>query len=155
MKHIELYPFQSVAILKPIENWWLMATCDFEVARYYCWLAKKWGIEIDVGARHGPHISVVKGEKPFNKDLWFKLKGRKCHFEYSNQPKTNGYHVWLDVKSRELSNVRTSLGLSEKPFHSFHLTIGRLRHNMDHVAHEPRPRNIKKKKRKPNLQSKY
>ena len=149
------FPFKSEGYIKPVEDWWLLLTCDPEIVNYYCWLAKTWGIEIEAGSRHGPHISVVKGERIKNKKLWYQLKGRSVRFEYSNQMRHNGYHCWLDVRSRELSKLRQSLGLKEKPYHSFHLTIGRLRLSMDHASHEPRPKNLKKKKRKPNIKSQY
>ncbi|KKN65750.1 hypothetical protein LCGC14_0478890 [marine sediment metagenome] len=146
---------KSIGFIKPVEDWWLLLTCDPAVVHYYCWLAKKWGIEIEAGSRHGPHISFVKGEYPKNKKLWFKLKGRSVNFEYSNYVRHNGYHVWLDVNCRELSEIRKELGLKEKPYHSFHFTIGRLKYGLDHASHEPRPKNIRKKNRPVNLKSKY
>ncbi len=147
--------FKSKGYIKPVEDWWLLLTCDPEIVRYYCWLAKRWGIEIEAGSRHGPHISVIKGEHPKNLKLWFELKGKPVWFEYTNQVRDDKYHVWLDVRSPELSHIRKRLGLREKPYHSFHFTIGRLKHSIDHAAHEPRPKNIKKKQRTPNLRSKY
>lgn len=149
--------FESVGFVKPLEDWWLILTVDPEIVRYYCWLAKSWGIEIERGSRHGPHISIVAGEKPKSKlkKKWFKLKGRSVKFEYSNQLKHDYYHCWLEVKSRELEKIRQSMGLKPRPFHPFHLTVGRLKLYRNHPAHEPRPKNIKKKQRKPNLESKY
>jgi hypothetical protein len=152
---MEYFCHNSIGFLKPVEDWWLLLTCDPEIVRYYCWLARRWGIDIEAGSRHGPHISVIKGECPKNKNLWFKLKRKPVAFEYSNQIRNNKYHVWLDVRCPELSKIRQQLGLKEKPYHSFHFTIGRLKHGMDHAAHEPRPKNIKKKLRTPNLESKY
>lgn len=147
--------FKSKGYIKPIEDWWLILTCDPEIVRYYCWLARRSAIDIEGGSRHGPHISVIKGEHPPNKNLWFKLKGNPITFEYSNQLRHNGYHVWLDVRCPELSQLREGLGLKPKPYHSFHFTIGRLKSGIDHLAHEPRPKNIKKKQRPVNLKSKY
>ncbi len=149
------FPFKSKGYIKPVADWWMILTCDPEIVRYYCWLAKRWGVEIEAGSRHGPHISFVKGERPKNKEPWFKLKRKPITFEYSNHLKDNGYHVWLDVRCPELSNIRRQLGLKPKPFHSFHFTIGRLKYGIDHLAHEPRPKNIKKKLRPTNLESEY
>ena len=155
MVAMSYFPFKSTGYLKPIEDWWLILTVDPEIIRYNCWLARSWGIAIEGGSRHGPHISIVQGERPKFQKPWFKLKGRVVQFEYSNQLKNNKYHCWLDVRCRELEKTRQSLGLKPRPWHSFHLTIGRLRHGIDHLAHEPRPKNIKKKNRKTNQKSRY
>jgi hypothetical protein len=152
---MDYFPFQSKGYIKPVEDWWLLLTCDPEIVRYYCWLARTWGIDIEAGSRHGPHISVVKGEKPKKIKMWKAIKGKPIYFKYSNQVRDNGYHAWIDVKCPALNDLRKKLGLREKPFHSFHLTIGRLKHGMDHASHEPRPKNLKKRRRKPNLESKY
>lgn len=134
------FPFRSIGYIKPVDKWWLLLTVDPEIVRYYCWLAKTWGIQIEAGSRHGPHISVVKGDKPKSIKKWNEIKGKAIEFKYANQIRHNKYHVWLDVECEELSKVRQSLGLKPKPWHSFHLTIGRFRHNMGHESHEPRPR---------------
>lgn len=144
---MDYFCFKSTGYIKPVKDWWLLLSVDPEIVRYYCWLARTWGIEIEAGSRHGPHISVVKGERPKDKKRWFNSKGTPIDFEYSNVIRDNGYHVWLDVRCPELSKVRQSLGLRPKPYHSFHLTIGRLRHNMGHQSHEPRPRPNRKKRR--------
>lgn len=142
----EYFLFKSTGYLKPVEGWWLLLTCDPNIVRYYCWLAKTWGIDIEAGSRHGPHVSVVKGKKPNKKFIkrWHGLSGKAILFNYSNQVRHNHYHVWLDVQCQELSKIRQSVGLKPKPWHSFHMTIGRLKHGMGHKSHEPRP---KKKKR--------
>ncbi len=145
----------GVGFFRPLEDWWGIITCDPEIVRYFCWLARTYGVSKEAGSRNGPHISAVKGERIKNIKLWKKLKGRPIKFQYSNQIRDNGYHAWLDAYSPELSNLRKGLGLKEKPYHSFHLTIGRLRYGMDHASHEPRPKNIKKKKREPDMRSKY
>ena len=140
------YPFQSKGYLKPVEGWWMLLTCDPELVRYYCWLAERWGIEMEVGSRHGPHISVIKGQKPKNKKFWFALEGKSYYFKYSNVLRHNGYHAWLDVKCPALSDLRVKLGMDPKPYHSFHLTVGRIKLGIDHALHEPRPKKSKTRK---------
>lgn len=142
------FPYKSQGYIKPVEGFWILLTCDPEIIRLYCWLAKSWGIPIEAGSRHGPHISVVKGEKAKNYQLVKSCKGMKFNFRYSNVVRDNRYHAWLDVKSPELSQFREDLGLPPKPYHSFHLTIGRLRYGIDHEAHEIRPKNLRKKLRR-------
>lgn len=153
------FPFQSQGYIKPVSDWWLLLTADPEIVKYYSWLARTWGIAIEAGSRHGPHISVVKGERVKNKSLWFKWaaasrqgKAPKIKFKYSNQLRHNGYHAWLDVQAPALSEIRTQLGLKPKPYHSFHLTIGRLRLGIDHEMHELRPKNRRKKERRKALE---
>ena len=136
----DYFVFTSTGYLKPVNGWWMLLSVDPEIVKYYCWLAKTWGIQIDPGSRHGPHISVIKGEKPKSTKRWFDMAHTPIIFKYTNQIRHNDYHVWLDVRCPELSKVRQSLGLKPKPYHSFHLTIGRFRHNIGHEAHEPRPR---------------
>ena len=146
---MKYFPFKSKGYFKPDkdDDWWMILTCDPEIVKYYCWFAKKWGIEIEPGSRHGPHISVIKGEKPMNYRYWKSLEGKPIEFEYSNVIKHNGYHAWLDVHSPELSKVRKRLGLDEKPYHSFHLTIGRLKLYKGHESHIPRPGKRRRKKK--------
>lgn len=147
----------SIGFIKPVTDWWLLLTVDPEISRYYAWLARSYGIDIELGQRHGPHISVVQGEGKHirNKKFWYTLKRKPVQFEYSNQLHDDSYHVWVDVRSQELDNIRRGLGLQPEPWNPFHLTLGRLKHGIDHAMHEPRPKNLKKKKRKPNFRSQY
>lgn len=54
--------------LKKFVPWWALLECDDEVARYYAWQLKKYGIEVypnDKGL-WGTHVSVLRGEEPSN-----------------------------------------------------------------------------------------
>lgn len=109
-------------------KWWLLMKCDPGIINFYSWLAERNGWELVKGSRWGPHISVVCGERPKNKDLWNKLPGKLCEFKYSVNQRHDGHFIWLDVQSDDLEKIRKDLGLSRKPYFSFHLTLGRFRH---------------------------
>lgn len=102
--------------------------CDPGIINFYSWLALRNGWEVVKGSRWGPHISVVAGERPKNKELWNALPGKICEFRYSVNHRNDDHFIWLDVQSDDLEKIRKDLGLSRKPFFSFHLTLGRFRH---------------------------
>jgi hypothetical protein len=110
---------------------WLLLRCDPGIINFYSWLTTRHGIEVLKGSRHGPHVSIVRGEKPKDFKNWQKLIGKKCIYYYSINVRDNGYHAWVDVQSDDLEKVREELGLSKKYYHSFHLTIGRLKYACD------------------------
>ena len=73
----------------------------------------------------GPHISVIRGEKPKHLNNWAKCHKSTVKFNYTNQIRwDNRQHAWLDVYSKDLAELRASLGLSYKE--KFHLTLGRI-----------------------------
>lgn len=109
-------------------KWWLLLKIDPEILNCYSWYCERYGWEIVKGSRWGPHISVVSGERPKDIKLWKSLPNKKCWFNYSVVQKTDGHFIWLDVQSKDLEKIRKDLGLSEKPYFSFHLTLGRFRH---------------------------
>jgi hypothetical protein len=77
--------------------------------------------------KHGSHISIVRGEgEPANKKLWMLHDGGQFHFEYCHEITFGPTHVWLQVRSEELTKLRIDLGLSESPQFGFHLTLGKL-----------------------------
>jgi len=145
------------------DPWWALLVCDKGLAAFYRnlvaqqrtvdlrsedWLKmkglpesdKSWPVKIP-GQRlnppaWGPHISIVRGEKPSNIKAWSKYQGKRFAFEYDPQYiNTNGKHWWFRVTSPELEDVRLELGLTPQPTYihyvtkevtvnPFHLTIG-------------------------------
>lgn len=108
-------------------KWWMLLSADPGIVDFYNWLCIRHGWEMLKGSRYGPHISVVSGEKPKYIEVWNQLPNTYHNFEYSNEIRTDGDFVWVDVRSNELEQVRTELGLPARPYFSFHLTIGRLK----------------------------
>jgi hypothetical protein len=111
---------------KVSDPWWLLLMCDNEIIRYANWWLKKRGVYIYGTSLYGSHISVIKGEKPPNKEAWKKYHGKKITFQYSNAINDNGKHWWYFVKCPELTSIRTELGLPAKPpYFRYHLTVGK------------------------------
>lgn len=103
--------------------WWMLVIVGEGIIDFYAWLLKKKGIRTEPNKLWGPHISVIKGEEPTEKDLWGKNNG-DIEFWYSNQPRWHEKHAWLDVYSPDLRDLRIKLGLSEKL--TYHITIGKI-----------------------------
>lgn len=124
---------QGTLVYDPIagrirNKWWLHLECPPDIIEYYAyWLKKEIGI-ITKSPHFGPHVSVIRSEEPSDasKHLWGKYHGEALTFDYYPIPRGTREHWWLDVRCPFLSHVRTELGLSDKPLHGFHLTIGRV-----------------------------
>lgn len=72
----------------------------------------------------GPHITIVRGEEPFNKSRWKEYDGLTTQFEVVYPLKDNGFYFWYEVRSELFSKIREDLGL-RPPRSPFHLTIAR------------------------------
>lgn len=148
------------------EPWWALLKCDYGLVNYYRHLIlKSYGLEftsdiltdkIDAETKKvwpikvldartntsawGPHISVIRGEKPVNREYWKRYENERIEFTYDPEYlNTNGRHFWIRAVSPRLEEIRTELGLTPQPtyFHRksgtvrvnpFHLTIGSLLH---------------------------
>lgn len=114
---------------KHFDPWWALLTCDDEIARYYAWFLKRYGLEVHPNNKGlwGTHISILKGEVPPDTSNWGKYDGFEVEFNYNHIVRfDNGKHAWVDVYSEDLSAIREMMGFPAKPW--FHLTIGRLKH---------------------------
>lgn len=117
-------------------SWWARVHVpNSGLTGYYAWLAKSYGMPLMRGNAHGTHITVIRNEEPPNKDLWGFNDGYEIEFWYSHSTRWTDYHLWVDVYSEQLSEVRAKLGYPPKLQkvlsdgrvleHSFHLTVGR------------------------------
>lgn len=145
------------------DPWWAILICDDGLSRFYRsfieknrtitmssaeWLKlrglpdndKLWDVNIPNGKvsppSWGPHVSLIRGEKPIDESLWGKYEGKIFEFAYDPQYiNTNGKHWWFRVISPELEAVRLELGLTPQPTYihrmtqeervnPFHFTIG-------------------------------
>lgn len=103
---------------------WLMLTCDEELAAYYRQLLfKERCIKLNPRCIWGAHISVIRGEKPLT-GWWGKNKGLELDFEFDGIVRDDGRYYWMDVVAPQLAAIRVSYGLSPAPYFNFHLTIG-------------------------------
>lgn len=137
--------YDPVSETTRFDPWWLAVMCPMGLALFYQdliyrnasktlsssevfgidgWLVDRRQIRVKTSV-WGPHISLIRGEEPRNKELWGKYDGKKIWFEYTPMVGTNGCHYWLPVFSEEFVNIRTELGLPRETKAPFHFTIGR------------------------------
>lgn len=106
---------------------WLVLMCDDEISKYYRWLFYRefpWKGKLTRPV-WGTHISVIRGEKVPNYNLWKTDENKLVEFEYEGGVQDNDEYYWLKVTCPYLSNLREKYGLSREPRFGFHLTIGR------------------------------
>ncbi len=101
-------------------------TCDID--DYYAWfLKKRFNLNLNKNLRP-PHITIVNdriqdhelfemGKKLFN--------GKELIFNYDPaEIRTNGEHFWIKAYCDDVENIRTVIGLTQKPHFNLHLTLG-------------------------------
>lgn len=117
---------QTVGSVKYSHDWLVIDTDD-EICRYYAAIVEKnFGVKLHWKSMWGGHVSVIRGEELLaNADKWGHDEGREVVINYSHDIYTNGQHWWLNVKSKEISDLRTFYGLPEND-RNIHLTIGRI-----------------------------
>jgi hypothetical protein len=111
---------------------WLVLMCDDEISLYYRSLYTKAYPYVN-GDRSGKltrpvwgtHVSVIRGERIPNMNLWGLDSNKIVEFEYEPGVLDNGEYYWLKAKCPYLSQIREKYGLSKEPRFGFHLTIGR------------------------------
>lgn len=106
---------------------WLVLMCDEELSLYYKCLFKREFPHLPKLQRPvwGAHVSVIRGEKIPNADLWGFAANQVVNFEYEPGVSSNGEYYWLKVHCDELAAIRELYGMSRAPRFGFHLTIGR------------------------------
>jgi hypothetical protein len=108
-------------------NWIILQVSPGLAGYYQYWLAKK-GILLTPSSWK-PHLSVVRGEK-MDKQIFEKWKKAddRVHFDYDDELRYNdkGF-VWINCWSKELNDLRKSLGLYLKKNDKFHLTVTKMR----------------------------
>lgn len=105
---------------------WLIVLICTDLAKYYGRFRK-----MALPAR-GPHITFVAGEKEevqFDFNILKQYHGRRVDFEYDNIVYTNGRAFWLEVKSKQLDDIREELGLKKMKW-SLHATIGNIKNDI-------------------------
>lgn len=120
---IKYDPVSKAGRLQP---WWMIVNCDKEFKDYYGWFIRKERFEKVATSVWGVHITVIRGEKPINQELWGKHEGMQIPFQYWGELNTNGCHWWMEIHSPELSHIREDLGLNREPPAPLHMTFGRV-----------------------------
>lgn len=106
---------------------WLVLMCDDEISRYYRHLfytEYPWKGKLTRPV-WGTHVSIIRGERIPNYNLWRLDENKIVHFEYEPGVKDNGEYYWLKVKCNYLLDLREKYGLSRNPQFGLHLTVGR------------------------------
>lgn len=106
--------------------------CDDEISKYYRRLYEKEYPYLN-GERctkltrpvWGTHVSVIRGEKIPNMNLWGLSANKIIEFEYEEGVIDNGEYYWLKARCPTLSEIREQYGLYKEPRFGFHLTVGR------------------------------
>jgi len=111
---------------------WLVLMCDDEISLYYRSLYSAEYKALNCGRSTkltrpvwGTHVSVIRGEKIPNMNLWGLEANKIIEFEYDGGVIDNGEYYWLKVRCPILSEIRLKYGLNKEPRFGFHLTIGR------------------------------
>lgn len=118
-KHVKQSEWKSTAIV-------LLNNLD--LCKYYCWFIKKrYNLELQMPQR-GLHFTVIN-DRISNKRAYQQVKKKynntTIDLEYAIDPRTDGKHWWLGVRSEDAEKIRVECGESARPFWGFHLTVGR------------------------------
>lgn len=136
-KHHRQSDWKKVAIvlLEPELNW-----KDKGISDYYAWFIKKrFGIKLQSPLRNA-HVTIVNDKDSETNGKWEEIKkkwnGKELDVYLNVDPfvgiKNRGDNTlnwWLTVPNEhreELYSIRKELGLKEKPYFGFHMTIGRV-----------------------------
>lgn len=118
--------YRSSGILYYYPSGWMVLKVSDSIILYYkYWVQKSLGIKLNA-PRSGAHITVVAGkyENPSLSSLWNKYHGDTIDFEYNCNVQQMDHYFWIEVKSQKLKEIRNELGLSDRPYYPFHLTVG-------------------------------
>ncbi len=108
------------------EKWWMVIKCSTGIAKYYRHLfyLSRYRCEKLMRGSWEEHITVIRNEEPFNKELWEKYEGKPVQFEVIHEPRTNGDYHWLPVICPLALDVREELGLPRETRYNLHLSFG-------------------------------
>jgi hypothetical protein len=110
---------------------WLVLMCDDSISQYYRSLFYReypWKGKLTRPV-WGTHISIIRGERIPNFQLWGLDTNKIIEFEYEGGVLDNNEYYWLKTKCPYLSDLRIKYGLTPEPRFGFHLTIGRTTEN--------------------------
>lgn len=110
---------------------WAVLMCDDEISKYYRHLytmmyPHRNGVRIGKLGRPvwGAHISWLRSEYIHNIKLWGLDANKIIEFDYEPGVLDNGTYYWMKVSCPLLLDLREKYGLSRRPKHDLHLTIG-------------------------------
>lgn len=111
----------------------MIVEVDPEIVRFYRSLIPK---SIRTNKQmYDPHISVIRKERDFKRELWGKYEGQEVVFQYSNIVRWGTVYYWLDAYSETLRQIRLELGLQPTTAlnrppdgkECYHITLGNIK----------------------------
>lgn len=114
---------------KKQSNWKSAAIVQFndDFCNYYRWFLKKeFGLTLNQPLR-GSHITVVNDRTSDMKDGAdiMDINGKEITVYYDPlNIRSNNEHWWINAESKDIEDIRESLGLCRTPYFGLHLTIG-------------------------------
>ena len=110
---------------------WLVLMCDDSISEYYRNMFYREYPYLGKLTRPvwGTHISIIRGEKVPNFNLWRLDENKIVEFDYEPGVRDNGEYYWLNVKCKYLNDLREKYGLKRDPQFGLHLTVGRTTQN--------------------------
>ena len=106
--------------------WWLIIDCDPELGRFlrHLFAVAHYRTQSLQPPLWGPHVSVIRGEKPPNPSKWGELNGATVELEYEPIMRETEGFVWCSVECPQALKIRESFELPRHPEPPLHLTIG-------------------------------
>ena len=121
---MDYFKYSSSGEISYTKDGWLMLMIDHDIVEYYSKLCEYWGIVFNKRGKTAPHITVCKDKFMEYPEYIGDYIGKIYEFTYTDQVRINETHVWLDVYSEQLAEIRSKL-TSYKLDQSFHITLGR------------------------------
>jgi len=120
---------------------WVSIHAGKDLSKYYIWLCHtrlKSRFKI-VRPTWDAHVSLVRGELPFESSYGKQLDNMPIELEYEHEIYRAGRHFCMNVTCPKANALRVALGLSSEPLAPFHLTIGVLdgNHHMPEIRMTP------------------
>ena len=99
--------------------------CEKDLGRMYRRLfLRSYGLKLEAPS-NGEHITVVGyGEKDKISQAWKSMEGKTLEFNLCTQLWWNYNALWLEVRSFDIEDLRTMLGLSNPMNPPLHFCIG-------------------------------
>lgn len=102
---------------------WCVAYVDPEIGKYYYSLIPK--ARYASRQKYPPHITVVRKDLESANGLdWDQYNGKLITVYYENVLRSSDIYYWLDAWSKDIEEIRVSLGLPPHRFDRYHITVG-------------------------------
>lgn len=104
---------------------YIVAYVDSEISRYYRSLIPKYIYTFP--QKYPAHITIVRKDQEIMPANVGFIQNTLVYFEYDSTINFSDTYVWLNCYSKDIEDIRESLGLPRCRFNSFHITIGNMK----------------------------